>query len=574
MARKVLTSAEMIAVISAGGSVLINCPTHQILATRVEQVPPDEEILDCFPLIPRLVFDTDDLNANAIGILGKYFSGTPSNNDTIKYNSSQGVWEFVQFGASVIPVTSGGTGLSNISANKLLYSTSNNTLAPIALGSTLSVSASTLSVLNDTSTQKVEIFGNGNLFGSRKAINFINGANTSVSVTDDPTNNKLDVTISASSSAGSRWDQLANPTGNLTLNHGGTNTVFQWGNGTAGNSLLLLRDSNNNTGNGVILDIMTGTASSINPLRATVSGSSNGILMDSTGKLQALGTGKIEANSVKGVTTSGILVRGTSDTFFSRSLVSSNTNHIVVANNDGVLGNPTISLGADVVSGVNSDTNVQASINNNIMSLLWNGTLAKTRQHPSTVYTDQSNTYVAGNKQNFVPNSVNAAINIGAVSGNPSARTNGDLWTDSMTGNIRAMQNGNVYDIVQYICHKKMFAGNNITTGLFEVELLPSTSTAIIVDYAIHSSDGNNVEVRSGSFRFSAINKAGTILKEEYTSSEGVVTSIGTLNADFNIVEGTNKVTLNVLANTSLTPTMFFIKYYIKNLSENNISLL
>lgn len=560
-------------VINAGGSVLINCPTHTILATKIEQLPDDSEILECFPLTPRPAFDPDDLNANAIGILGYFFSGTPSNGDSIVFNSTTSVWEFEPAGISgTVGVASGGTGLASVPANSILYAGALNTFTATSLGSTFSVTSNILNVVNDSSTQKVEIANNNNLVGTRKRINFLNGSNTTVDVTDDPTNNKIDVTVSASSSAGTQWDQLSSPSGNLSLSMGSSNTIFSWGNATAGNSLLQLKDSNNNSGNGVILDLVSGSASTINLFRATVSGTSNGVVIDNTGKLSAIGTGVVEASTLKGASGTGLAVK-TSSGFVYRNVITSNAD-LTITNSDGVGGDIGIDLGTSVVTGVANDTNVTGSIGSNIITLGWLGQLAKSRQNSNTVYTDQSNTYVAGNKQNFVPNSTNAALNIGTVSGNPSALTNGDMWQDAMTGKVRMFENGVTYDVLQYICNNKSFSSNNVATNLFEIDLQPGTGTSIILEYAVHAYDGTNGQIRRGTLSFSAVNKSGTVVQEEFTSSGGVAPSIGTLTANFSIVGGTNKITVNVTPNTSLTANTFYIKYYIKNLSEQTITVL
>lgn len=573
MSRQVLTNAEMQAVILAGGSVLVNCRTHSILATKIEQLPDDNEILNCFPLVPLPEFDQDDLNANAIGILGKYFSGTPANGDTIKYNATSAVWEFTPLSVSlgVIGVTNGGTGLSAIVSNSLLYSPTANTLAAASIGSTVEVSAGSFNVKPDTTVQKIDIAANNSFVGSRKRLNFVAGSNVTLGVIEDTIGNKFDITISASSSAGSRWDQLADPIGNLTLNHGSSNTVFSWGSATAGNSLLQLKDSNGNTGNGYILDVTSGTGSLIKLARFTASGTTNGVLIDSTGKLQAIGTGNVEASSLKGITINGLAVRTTSG-FVSRSLQSTSSG-IVVTNEDGVSGNILLSLSDDVVVGVDNDTNIVGSIASGILTLSWLGSLAKARQNSATVYNDQNNTYVAGNKQSFVGNATNAAFNVSGSAGDPSALSNGDVWRNSTTGKVRLYENGQSYDLIQYLCHKKMLS-NSVATSLFEVDLQPSTSTAVIVDYAIHASDGTNAQVRSGSIRLSAVNKSGTVVKEDFVSTEGVSPSIGTLTVAWVIEEGVNKVTVKSTATSSLTPNTFYVKYYIKNLSEQTITVL
>lgn len=565
----------MQAVILGGGSVLINCRYHTVLATTISQIPPDEEILECFPLVPRLEFSPESLYANAIGILGKYFSGTPDNEDTIQYDSVEGVWKFVPLTTAMgtLAVTSGGTGLASVPNNSILYSTSINTFAATTVGTTLGVSSGTINVISDTSTQKLEIAGNGNLFGTRKRINFLNGSNTTVSVTDDPTNNKVDVSISASGAAGSRWEQLANPIADLSLNHGGATTTFTWGNATAANSLFLLKDSNNNSGNGYILDINSGSSSTINPFRVTVSGNSNGIKIDNTGKLSATGSGIIEANAIVGLSGTGILVKGSGSTFLSRTLTTSNVNHITITNGDGVTANPVFSLGGDVVVGIANDTNVRGMINANTLTLSWLGTLDKSRQNSATVYNDQSNTYVAGNKQFFVPNGTNAAFNIGGISGNPSALSNGDFWTDSLTGKIKYYEQGTAFELSQLTKGRKDLI-DETAVPIFEVDLSNLTSTAMVLNYALHASDGTNIQVRSGSIRFSAINKNGTIVPESFIDTEGVAPSVGTLTVLWQIVPGTDKITIQSTGNTSLTANTFYVWYSVDNLSDRTITKL
>lgn len=572
MARKVLTNAEMQAIINSGGSVLINCKTHTVLATTISQLPDDNEILECFPLVPPPAFDEDDLNANAIGILGYFFSGTPTNGDSIKFNSTTGVWEFAPLGMSgIIGVAEGGTGLTTIPANSILYAGSLNTLSTPTLGSTLSVSSNIFNVVNDTSTQKLEISGNNNLVGTRKRINFVNGSNASISVTDDPTNNKVDIVVSASTSAGSRWDQLANPIGNLALSMGSSDTVLTWGNATAGNSLLQLRDSNGNNGNGVLLDLVSGTSSTINLFRATASGVSNGVVIDNTGKLSSIGSGNVEASQLKGMSSSGICVY-TGSGFVSRQLSTGNAN-LSISNNNGVSGNITIGFSGSVVTGVSNETNITGSIDSNILTFAWAGTLAKNRQNVSTVYVDQSNTYVAGNKQIFVPSGVNAAFNISSYAGDPSSLSSGDFWQNSLTGKVRFYEQGTAYDLLQLVKGR-----NNLTDGtaisLFEVDLGPLTACAMVVNYAVYASDGTNMQVRSGSIRFSAVNKSGTIITESFISSEGVAPSIGTLTVDWSLVAGTNKVTVKALADSSLSANTFYIIYSVDNLSDRTITKL
>ncbi|MEM4360394.1 MAG: discoidin domain-containing protein [Candidatus Bilamarchaeaceae archaeon] len=55
-----------------------------------------------------------------------------------------------------------------------------------------------VSVVNDTTVQKVEVAKAGVLAGTRKRINFIEGQGITITTSDDTTNNKVDVTIASS----------------------------------------------------------------------------------------------------------------------------------------------------------------------------------------------------------------------------------------------------------------------------------------------------------------------------------------------------------------------------------------
>lgn len=57
-------------------------------------------------------------------------------------------------------------------------------------------------VQDDTTTQRVEVAKAGSLTGTRKRINFIEGSNVTITVSDDAANNKVDVTIASSGGGG------------------------------------------------------------------------------------------------------------------------------------------------------------------------------------------------------------------------------------------------------------------------------------------------------------------------------------------------------------------------------------
>jgi hypothetical protein len=76
-----------------------------------------------------------------------------------------------------------------------------NTGAGLTGGGNLSTDL-TLSVVPDSVNQQVQVLQAGALVGTRHAINFINGANATVTIADNSGNNRIDVTVSASASSG------------------------------------------------------------------------------------------------------------------------------------------------------------------------------------------------------------------------------------------------------------------------------------------------------------------------------------------------------------------------------------
>lgn len=72
------------------------------------------------------------------------------------------------------------------------------TVEEITAGTGLSLSSGSLSVANNTTTQRIEVVKNsGAVVGTRKQLNFIEGANTTLTVADDAANDQIDITIAS-----------------------------------------------------------------------------------------------------------------------------------------------------------------------------------------------------------------------------------------------------------------------------------------------------------------------------------------------------------------------------------------
>src|ERR1022692_2548305 len=111
------------------------------------------------------------------------------------------------------------------------------------------------------------------------------------------------VTITATGGgASSTWSGLTNPTGNLSLSMGNFTTTF-----TAGSSAtnpFLIQDTNGNTGTGPLLQVSTIGTSVALPVKFTAQGTTNGVQMNSSGALNAIGSGNINATQLQGTAVS------------------------------------------------------------------------------------------------------------------------------------------------------------------------------------------------------------------------------------------------------------------------------
>lgn len=104
-------------------------------------------------------------------------------------------------------------------------------------------------------------------------------------------------------------------------------------------------------------------------------------------------------------------------------------------------------------------------------------------------------------------------------------------------------------------------------TGLFEVAIPSNTSVGGTVSYSIKCFDGTDLQNHSGLISFAGVNKAGTVtsdIDEVYlAASETAELTAGTLSDSWTITDGAGKITINLNANTSLTPTSFVVDYVL-----------
>lgn len=96
-----------------------------------------------------------------------------------------------------------------------------NTSTGLTGGGNLSADR-TLSVVADSTTQKVEVAKAGTLQGTRKQINFIEGSNVTITTADNAGSNRVDVTVAASGSSATvlHKDTGFITSGNITVTNG------------------------------------------------------------------------------------------------------------------------------------------------------------------------------------------------------------------------------------------------------------------------------------------------------------------------------------------------------------------
>jgi len=118
---------------------------------------------------------------------------------------------------------------------------------------------------------------------------------------------------------------------------------------------------------------------------------------------------------------------------------------------------------------------------------------------------------------------------------------------------------------------------NNSAIGLFTVSLPTLATAGGQVDYTITVTDGTDMQVYTGTMHYSAVNKGAvytTATTDLNTTDAAASSSAATLAVTWTVTAGTNIITINVNANSSLTPTAMKIYYKIHNGSNQSITQL
>lgn len=198
-----------------------------------------------------------------------------------------------------------------------------------------------------------------------------------------------------------------------TINSGDFAQVWNWSLTTASKSAFTFGENvaSTATGTPLLLNINTLAASTAFPLQVTARGTANGVRVDAaTGSLSAIGTANINATQYKGGTASG---------------TGSCTNQAVTALNDAAA--PACSsLSGSFFANQNANLIFSGPSSGGAAAPTFRATV-KADLPSTTVYTDQANTYTAGQKQTFQNSAATAGMNL-ATSADPSTLSQGDHW--------------------------------------------------------------------------------------------------------------------------------------------------
>lgn len=118
---------------------------------------------------------------------------------------------------------------------------------------------------------------------------------------------------------------------------------------------------------------------------------------------------------------------------------------------------------------------------------------------------------------------------------------------------------------------------DNTLTSIFEVALPAGAMCGGTFVYIIRASDGTDHQVRSGSYNFAAVNKASAITTDIDlipARESDAFTGGATLTTTFALAAGADKVTAQVTANTSLTPTTLEIRYFLLSPDAQTVTFL
>jgi hypothetical protein len=132
-----------------------------------------------------------------------------------------------------------------------------------------------------------------------------------------------------------------------------------------------------------------------------------------------------------------------------------------------------------------------------------------------------------------------------------------------LTGNILLRNTPEITVTDQIYTHGFKALTDNTAIPLLDIALPAGAMAGGMMSFTVICTNGTDQQAHSGIVNFAAVNKAGTFTKtatELATTDAAALTGSSTITMTWSWTDGTNKVTLNLNANSSLTPT--YIRMY------------
>jgi len=417
---------------------------------------------------------------------------------------------------------------------------------------------------------------------------------------------------SAVGGGGGTWDAVTSPVGNQSLTMAAFTTTWTWNAATgAGVNLFSLTDTTNNTGTGVLLDVFTASGSALLPVQFTAKGTANGVQMTTAGAFTAIGTGLLASPGAGGSSEHygiGSTSAGASSTVVGNGTTSAGTSTVVLGQGSSSVGNSTVVVGQGasassvdcVVVGqgascIGSDSVIigkgSTAVGSNII-LGTNGTIPGAANNTAIIGTTNTqilDMYVGGGVQGVSPlSSTIHSTNITSGTTNTSAG-NLTLQSGLSTGNavptrveikstVPGASGTTQQSVVKRVSVNATKGGltSGAATSLFDITLNTLQMAGGTVLYCIDSTDGADMQNSCGEVSYSAVNKGGVFTTQVTSPAvNSTAASAGALTAVFSLLNGANKVTLQVTPTaTVIVPTTLRLTYEVHSQSFQDISIL
>jgi len=115
---------------------------------------------------------------------------------------------------------------------------------------------------------------------------------------------------------------------------------------------------------------------------------------------------------------------------------------------------------------------------------------------------------------------------------------------------------------------------DNTATSLFEIALPTLSMAGGVIEATVICTDGTDMQSVTETITYSAVNKGGAYTKDVDVQTTSSALSAGTLSNTWAFLDGTNKVTMQLTSDTSLSPTKFLVYYKVHNNSEQATTIV